>query len=208
MASRKRALNEGWFQYTPKTADCVPLDRDIYPTTVYDSWTIPWPDWACKAPDGGVHIDARVGRIDVHVARAPNSRDEINWTCDFGVFVVARKWFDAIEDLIDGSRVFLGSLHLRGAELPDWATIHEISPPTILTNNGNSKTCPTCGSVYTAIRGGVFFSDPAVLGRPLFVGRKGIFVREDEAIRRNLRTPTGAFKPGRPVRFREVPQEQ
>jgi len=30
---------------------------------------------------------------------------------------------------------------------------------------------------------------------PLIVNNRGIFVREDEAVRRNLRTPAGAFKP-------------
>lgn len=207
MTPRKRAQNEGWLQYTQKTSDCVPLDRDAYPMTVYDHRTVPWPDWACKAPDGGIHIDNRIGRIDVHVAEAPNSRDEFNWTCDFGVFVVAKAWFSALEDLVDGSRIFLGTLYQNGVELSDWATIHEIAPPSLRSEKGASKTCPICGDFYTVFRGGVYFSDPAILGRSLVIDR-GIFVREDEAMRRNLRTPVGAFKPGRPVRFREAPQEQ
>jgi hypothetical protein len=45
------------------------------------------------------------------------------------------------------------------------------------------------------IAGRQFFADPSVVGRPLIVGDHGIFVREDLALARNLRTPTGAFKP-------------
>jgi hypothetical protein len=201
LAPTKKALAEGWLWYTPKTAKCVALDQEVYPATIYDRWTIPWPDWACKAPDGGVHINDRLGRIDIHVARPPNVYDEINWTCDFGVLVVNRKWFNDLEDLVDHSKIFIGNLYENGAELHEWGTVHEISSPSILTDKGNRKVCPICGSIYTAIRGGVFFSDPAVLGRPLIIGPKGIFVREDEVIRRNLRTPVGAFKPGL-VRFR------
>ena len=40
-----------------------------------------------------------------------------------------------------------------------------------------------------------FFTDPAIAGRPLIVTSSDIFVREDEAIRRGLRTPLGAYKP-------------
>jgi hypothetical protein len=45
------------------------------------------------------------------------------------------------------------------------------------------------------IAGRQFFADARVVGRPLIVGAHGIFVREDLALARNLRTPTGAFKP-------------
>ena len=205
MAPRKKAPDERWLWYTQKTSDCVPLDREAYPTTVYDHWTVPWPEWACKAPDGGIHIDNRIGRIDVHVAEPPNGRDEFNWTCDFGVFVVSREWFTPLEDLVDSSRIFLGSLYRNGLELSDWATIHETSPPSLRSTKGASKVCPICGDFYTVIRGGVYFCDPAILGRPLIVDR-GIFVREDEVIRRNLRPPVGAFKPGI-VKFRESPPD-
>jgi hypothetical protein len=45
------------------------------------------------------------------------------------------------------------------------------------------------------IAGRQFFADPRVVGRQVIVGDHGIFVREDLALARNLRTPTGAFKP-------------
>jgi hypothetical protein len=194
------ASTEGWLWYAIRTAACVPLDRDAYTATIYDHESIPWPRWACKAPDGGVHVDASVGPIDIHVAKAPSGRDEVTWTCDFGVFVVSRKWLAALEDLIDGERICLGRLYLGGEVLQDWATLHEVRPPALLAAGGKTRACPICGNTYTLLHGHEFFADPTVLGRPLIVGGKGIFVREDEAIRRNLRTPAGAYKPSL-VRF-------
>jgi hypothetical protein len=41
----------------------------------------------------------------------------------------------------------------------------------------------------------------ALWGRPLIVAGNGFFIREDEVIRRNLRTPSGAFKPSL-IRFK------
>jgi hypothetical protein len=51
----------------------------------------------------------------------------------------------------------------------------------------------------------VSFIDPAVIDRPLMLAGAGIFVREDEVIRRGLRVPSGVFKP-RLVRFTGVAQ--
>jgi hypothetical protein len=170
----------------------------------YDGQPIPWPSWACKGPDGGVHTSASIGSIDVHVSKAPSGRSEINWTCNFTVRVISRGWLAAIEDLIDGEKVCLGRLYLNGDELPDWATLHEVRPPAVIASEGRAKTCPTCGNHYTTLHGNVSFEDPAVLGRPLIIAGGGIFIREDEVIRRNLRAPSGAFKPSF-VRFRPVP---
>jgi hypothetical protein len=61
-----------------------------------------------------------------------------------------------------------------------------------------------CGYVFTMIAGRQFFADPRVVGRPLIVGDHGIFVREDLALARNLRTPSGAFKPS-VVKFLDNP---
>jgi hypothetical protein len=117
------------------TPRCIPLDHRAYPSTVFDREIVPWPNWCCKAPDGGVHIDARVAAID------------------------------------------------------------EARAPRLLSSEGWSKVCPVCGYVYATLHGKVFFADPAVQGRPLIITSDGIFVGEDEAIRRQLRTPTGAYKP-------------
>jgi hypothetical protein len=184
-----------WRWYASKTSDCVPLDRDAYPTTIYDGRPIPWPDWACKAPDGGVHTSASVGSIDVHVSEAPSGQDEVTWTCNFSVRVVSRGWLAAIEDLIDGKKICLGRLYLNGEELADWATLHEVRSPALIASEGRAKTCHTCGSHYTTLHGRVSFTDPTVLDRPLIIAGSDIFIREDEVIRRNLRTPSGSFKP-------------
>jgi hypothetical protein len=115
--------------------------------------------------------------------------------------VISRGWLAAVEDLIDGERVHIGRLLLNGEELPDWATLHEVRPPALIAREGRAKTCPTCGNHYTTLHGSLSFSDPAAAGRPLIVTGNGIFVREDEVVRRSLRTPLGAFKPSL-IRFR------
>ncbi|WP_372785804.1 hypothetical protein [Phenylobacterium sp.] len=142
-------------------------------------------------------MDARVGAIDVHLSHAPRGPDEVTWTCDFQVLLVSRDWLVQIEDLIDYHKVALGQVFVDGRALPDWATIHEAHAPGFLSSEGRSKVCPICGSVYATLWGKVFFTDPAVAGRPLIIASKGIFVREDEAVRRVLRTPSGVYKPTR-----------
>jgi len=142
-----------------------------------------------------VHIDARVGALDVHLDKAPSGRDEVTWTCDFQVLIASTAWLAQIEDLFDGKRVALGQVIVDGRVLADWATINEASAPGFFSSEGWSKVCPICGYFYAVLYGKKFFADPAVQGRPLILAGKGIFVREDEAIRRQLRTPVGAFKP-------------
>jgi hypothetical protein len=187
--------SQGWLWYAIRTPRCIPLDPGAYRSTIYDREVIPWPEWCCKAPDGGVHIDARVGAIDVHLSRAPSGPDEVTWTCDFQVLLASRKWLAQIGDMIDGRRVALGQVFVDGRALPDWATINEARAPGFLSSEGRSKVCPICGSHYATLWGKVFFTDPAIAGRPLIVASKAIFVREDEAVRRGLRTPVGAYKP-------------
>jgi hypothetical protein len=190
-----RPNDEGWLWYALRTAKCLPLDPRAYPSTVYDREIIPWPNWCCKAPDGGVHIDGRVGAIDVHLLKAPKGPDEVSWTCEFQVLLATREWLAQIEDLIDGRRVALGQVFVNGRALPDWATINEAHAPGLFSGEGRSKVCPICGSVYATLWGKVFFTDPVVQGRPLIIASKAIFVREDEVIRRGIRTPVGAYKP-------------
>lgn len=197
----------GWLWYGVRTPKCVPLDRDAYPETVYDGQLIPWPPWACKAPDGGVHYNASLASIDIAVASKPRGRYEFGWNCDFQVFLLRRSWFSRIEDLVEASdRVGHGRLFLKGEPLDDWATIHGRRPPPLTASEGWTKVCPICGRPYTLMHGRVFFSDPAVRDMPLIVNGAGIFVREDEVRRRNLPPPLGAYKP-RIVRL-EMPGEK
>lgn len=190
-----RPVGERWLWYALRTAKCLPLDPRAYRSTVYDREIIPWPDWCCKAPDGGVHIDARIAAIDVHLSRVPSGPDEVSWTCNFQVLLASRRWLAQIEDLIDGERIARGQVFVDGRALADWATINEAHAPGFFSAEGRSKVCPICGYVYATLWGKVFFTDPAVAGRPLIIASQGIFVREDEAIRRSLRTPVGAYKP-------------
>jgi hypothetical protein len=184
-----------WLWYAIRTKRCVPLDANAYPTTVFARGTIPWPTWACKTPEGGVHLNGGLGRIDVHVAKAPQGPEELHWTCDFGVFLVADSWLAEIADLVERDGVSLGQLSLSGRPLSGWSTIHDVDPPTLLASDGRTHTCPFCGWAYTVTYGRVYFSDPTIDDRSLVVNRNGIFVREDLAIMRNLRTPVGAYKP-------------
>ena len=199
MAGAKRP-EQRWLWYASKTSECVPLDRDAYASATYDRSPIPWPDWACKAPDGGVHASSRVGPIDVHVRKAPSDHYEVTWTCDFQIRVVSRRWLAQIEDLVDGHRVCTGRLVLNGDELLDWATLHEVNSPALFASEGRAKTCPVCNHHYTTIHGSVSFLDPEVIDRPLFLAGNGIFISEAEVAHRNLRTPSGVFKP-RAIRF-------
>jgi hypothetical protein len=191
-----------WIWFAIRTAHCVPLDRTAYPSTLFDGKPIPWPDWACRAPDGGVHKDDRLGRIDVHVSKVPSPRDEITWTCDFTIFLVRCEWVEPIINLIEAHGTHLGNVYLSGQRLLNWVTIHQNNPVNISTNNGHSKSCPICGHVHVVFYGQVFFGDAAVVGRRLIVNGDGIFVRSDVAERLKLRAPAGAFKP-RTVRYRE-----
>lgn len=182
----------------------MPLDLGAYPSTIFDGRPIPWPEWACKGPDGGVHPSAKVGAIDIDAADAPNSRDEVTWTCDFTVRVVAHSWLSEVEDLIEPGRILLGTLRKDGEALPGWSTIREARPPALRSTEGRTKTCPICGHTYSVVHGTEFFSDPAAFGRPFIANENGLFVREDLAFERNLRTPIGAFPPGI-VEFRPPP---
>jgi hypothetical protein len=190
-----KPTSQGWLWYSLRTPRCVPLDHHAYPSMTFDRETIPWPVWCCKAPDGGVHIDARVGSIDVHLSRTPSMRDEVTWTCNFQVLLVSREWLAQIEDLIDGQRIALGQVYVDGEALADWATINEAHAPRLFSSEGRSTVCPICGSPYATLWGKLYFNDPSIVGRTLIIGADGIFVREDEAIRRSLRTPAGSYKP-------------
>ena len=123
MARPKTPNGERWLRYALRTPNCLPLDPGAYASTVYDREVIPWPDWCCKAPDGGVHIDARLAAIDVHLLWAPNGPDEVSWTCNFQLLLASREWLAQIEDLIDGRQVALGRVFVDGKALTDWATI-------------------------------------------------------------------------------------
>lgn len=154
------------------------------------------PEWVCSGPDGGLHEDASFRQIDVEVARPPTCQDEISWVCDYALTLVAHSWLGEIRDLIDPRRIHLGLVRQNGEIVEGWSTIHEYRPPTLMATKGSTKTCPTCGYAYTVLHGREFFSDEAVLGRPMIVNSNGIFIREDLARARNLRTPRGAFEPG------------
>lgn len=184
-----------WLWYATETDDCVPLDRSAYAETVFDGGVVPLPEWVCRTPWGGLHINADLLRLDVDVTEPPGDRDEISWTCDYGVRLIAHSWLDQVRDLIGGAQIGLGALRRKGKEITGWSTIHERQPPVLLSTEGYVQTCPLCGGSYSVLHGHEFFSDGAVIGRPLIVNSSGLFIREDIARSRCLRTPRGAFEP-------------
>jgi hypothetical protein len=153
------------------------------------------PPWVCRSPDGGLHKDNRIGQIDVHLALPPKKKDELSWTCDFQVPLISRRWLEQIEDLIDPSKTFVGRVFLKDQELADWATFHERSPPLLMMKEGWRKACPICGEDISVMYRGMFFADPAVLGRKVIVNGNDIFVWKEDAEARGLKPPAGAFKP-------------
>jgi hypothetical protein len=186
-----------WLLYAIRTPDCTALDPGAYPKGVYHEGPIPWPPWACRAPDGGIHKDNRIGRIDVHLTGRPEKKDEISWTCEFQVTLLARVWLRQIEDLIDPAKTSVGQVFLNGQELADWATLHDATPPLVMMRDGWRKSCPICGEDNNVIYGGMFFADPTVLGRSVIVTGEGIFVRKEDVEERGLMPPTGGFRPVR-----------
>jgi hypothetical protein len=195
VSPRRTKPIETWLLYAIRTPKCAPLDRAIYPEKSYHGGVTPWPPWACSDPDGGVHKDNRLGGIDVHLAAAPRTADEISWTCEFQVTLVAAAWLRQLADLVDPTSV--GRVFLKDQELAEWATLHEAAPPLVMMKEGWRRTCPICGEDNSVIYGTMFFADPAVLERGVIVTNEGILVRESEAVARGLLPPKGAYKPVR-----------
>lgn len=184
-----------WLWYATETDDCVQLDRTAYAETVFDGSVVPLPDWVCRTPEGGLHINAGILQLDIEVAQLPGHNDEISRICDYGVRLIADTWLDQVLDLIDGSRIGLGKLRRNGEPIPGWSTIQERQPPDLLSTEGYVQTCALCSGSYSILHGREYFSDRAVIGRPLIVNSSGLFIREDIARSRHLRKPRGAFEP-------------
>jgi len=151
-----------WVWYAARTGRCVPLDPAAYPSTIFQGTPAPLPAWACQSPNGGLHIDHRLGRIDVEVAQAPASDVEINWTCDYGVRVLSRAWLSEIDDLVDGSAVSMGDVRRKGRRMENWATLHQAGAPRLFGSDGWAESCPICGNPFSVLRGRRFFADPSI----------------------------------------------
>ena len=189
-----------WLWYSFQTPRCVPLDRRAYGEMTHDGRIVPWAEWVCRAPDGGIHVNDNLRHIDVEVSEPPSELDEVSWTCVYTIRMFAHSWLDEVRDLIDEDHIGLGVLRVDGRVVPGWSTLRERHPPAMRATEGWTKTCPLCGGAYTLIHGREYFADPAVIGRPLIVNGSGLFVREDIARSRRLRTPRGSYDPG-VVRF-------
>ncbi len=202
----RASSKERWLVYSCRTSAYMSLDPSAYTSTLFDGRPIPWPPWACKAPDGGIHIDNKIDRFDVDLIKSPRRSLDFHWTHNFGVHIISDSWLDDIRDLIDESRTFLGDVRVGGKKISGWSTIHEPGAPPLLASAGTSKTCPICGSYYTTLWGKLSLGDQSAAGRPLFPNDNGVFIREDLVLSRNIRRPAGVFKPW-PVKLRPTPKD-
>lgn len=184
-----------WVWYASRSERPVPLDEKRYPSVEFDGKPLARPEWICQGENGGLHIDARVGRIDVHVASHPVPSFELNWTDPFALHVVSSTWLNPILDLIDVGRVFFGTLFLDGHPIEGWSSVHGLNQPTLKSAGMTVRTCDRCGNVSTWTKDKEFFDDPNIDDQVLLVDGSGLYLREDAVRGRSLPPPIGSFEP-------------
>jgi hypothetical protein len=183
-----------WYWYASKS-DGVSLHRPAYKSIEFDNKPFPFPDWACKGPNGGVHIDARVGRIDVSVSEMPPNREEFSWTYEYGVPLFKRKWFELIQPIVERNDIEVGAVYLEDELRPDWVTIHSIEPPSLLCKQIIESHCSNCGGTQTWTRGRCYFDSTIGFDREIIMNRNGLFILKSIVESMGLRTPNKCFKP-------------
>lgn len=184
-----------WVWYASQSERPVHLDAARYPSIEFDGRLLPRPEWICQAADGGLHVNAAVGCIDVHVASRPISTIELNWTEPYALNVVARRWAEVWRDLIDPDRVFLGKLFLEGQEIEEWVSIHGVGQPALKSKEMTTKRCDHCGNLSTWTRGGEFFDASKLRDQIVLVNANGIYLREDIVLGRGICAPMGSSEP-------------
>lgn len=191
----KRRFKIRWVWYASRSERPIPLDERRYPSIEFDKKPVPRPEWICQAENGGLHVDARIGRIDVHVASHPVPSFELNWTDPYALHVVSTAWLDPILDLVDGDRVFFGTLFLDGQSIEGWQSVHGLQQPVLKSAGMTVRSCARCGNVSTWTKGKEYFDDPAIADQVLLVEGSGLYLREDIVRERNIRLPIGSFEP-------------
>jgi len=192
MLKRKRA---GWVWYASRSERPVHLDANCYPLIEFDGKQLPRPAWICQAENGGLHVDARVGRIDLHVAAPPIPSMEINWTEPYALNLVARSWADLWRDSIDPALVFLGKLILNGQEIEDWVSLHGLQQPALKSRKMTERLCSRCGNLSTWTHGGEYFDDPHIGDQIVLVNGNGVYLRDDLVQKYQIGAPAGSFEP-------------
>jgi hypothetical protein len=184
-----------WVWYASRSERPVWLDAKCYPSIEFDGRELPRPEWICQAENGGLHVDARAGRIDVHVATRPVPTMEINWTEPYALNLVSKSWADLWRDLVDPDLVFLGTLLLDGQEIEDWMSVHGKRQPALRSKRMTEQLCNRCGNLSTWTHGGEFFNEPYVGDQVVLVNGNGVYLREDVVRERGIRTPAGSSEP-------------
>lgn len=184
-----------WYWYASRTANAVRVDQKSYPSMLVAGDRLARPDWICTSSSAGIHIDARFGRIDVHVSEPPADRIEINWTKPFALKIIKKTWLGLIDDLFDPNRVFVGDVLLKEKPLAEWQTVHGICEPALRSKKETVAVCAVCGAVNSWPLGKAFFDAPDIDDQSVLVNGSGVFVRKDIVLERNLRRPHGSHKP-------------
>lgn len=186
-----------WIWYASRSAHPVELCDRYYPSTLFDGRLIPRPSWICQSPNGGLHIDARIGRIDVNVKSIPETSTEITWTRPYTLNLFRRSWLDHIIDLIDNHAAFVGDVIVGRVSSAEWQTLHGRDQTVLLSKNANVFACPICGAIISWPKGKLYLQAPNIGDQRIIVPYQGILVREDIVIGRQLRTPHGSYRPTR-----------
>jgi hypothetical protein len=192
MLKRKR---EGWVWYASRSERPVHLDANHYPLIEFDGNQLPRPAWICQAENGGLHVDARVGRIDVHVTAPPIASMEINWTEPYALNLVAKSWAHLWRESIDPNSIFLGSLFLNGREIEDWVSLHGIRQPALKSRRMTERLCSRCGNLSTWTHGDEYFDDPHIGDQMVLVNGSGVYLRDDLVRKCHIGPPAGSFEP-------------
>jgi hypothetical protein len=184
-----------WLWYSSSSEYPVYLDGSRYRKIAFDGGWTPAPEWVCQAPDGGLHVDARIGRIDMDVLVRPPDEIDLNWNFEYQVYILSKKWINLFRDRLVAEGIATGQLRYSGRVLDDWVTIHQDHAPPLRSPNVAVKICPVCGNISTWPRGAPFFRDSEADAREIIANRSGVFVSADLVRRRNIATPAGSHVP-------------
>ena len=172
--------SEAWLRYGVRTEGLVRLDRAAYASVPFGNAKELKPEWICQSPgNGGLHIHAAAGRIDVHIAEKPLSRVELNAIEGYSLTLIMTSWLKLISDLINPERVFVGDVILKGENLPDWRTVRSLAQPLLRSRKETLYSeCPRCGNrTVFPVSGPLYFEEVQIAGEPL-IATSAIFVRQ------------------------------
>lgn len=195
-----RSQGVTWLWFASRADQGLELDRSAYPWLKHITFQPVKTEWTCVQPNLVVHTDSRISRVDARVQPLPKmGRFQIG-RMERNIKIIRRDWADGIAHLVDGERIAFGDIIVGDAVVPDWVTIHAANMPALLSEDCSLHICPNCCGQKSMNWGQTpFFADPRVADAPLIVNGNGIFLRQDEAERRGIRQPFGAYRATRVI---------